>query len=54
MSTAASTQIIEAHGIKTIITTLPNGKRVYRTVLPVAKNHGAAGTPHLARIARGK
>jgi len=45
-----TTEVIEFPGVKTIVTTLPDGKKLYRTV--VTKNRGAAGTPHLAKIAR--
>lgn len=44
------TRIIEeGHGVKTIVTTLANGKRVYRTALPWAKNAGNPGTPFRRR-----
>ena len=46
----STTEVIEFPGVKTIVTTLPDGKKLYRTV--VTKNRGAAGTPHLAKIAR--
>ena len=50
---SSQTKIInEVAGIKTVITTMANGKRIYRTILPHAKNYGAAGTPHLAKIIR--
>ena len=50
MARTSTTEVIEFPGVKTIVTTLPDGKKLYRTV--VTKNRGAAGTPHLAKIAR--
>ena len=40
----AKIEITKNYGIKTVVTTLPNGKKTYRTILTKAKNAGNAGT----------
>ena len=45
-SNKSTTKTTTVAGVKTMITTLPNGKKQYKTILPRAKNAGAPGTPY--------